>query len=52
MVVSKGKYHPIDSMFGVSEHKLGFELWAMKEKVSDPYPPSPNCSKLHNFQNT
>ena len=29
------------SIFEVSERKLGSELWAMKEKVSDPYPPSP-----------
>ena len=29
------------SIFGISEHRLGSELWAMKEKVSDPCPPSP-----------
>ena len=29
------------NIFGISENKLGSELWAMKEKVSDPYPPSP-----------
>ena len=29
------------SIFRVSERKLGSKLWAMKEKVSDPCPPSP-----------
>ena len=28
------------NIFGISEHRLGSELWAMKEKVSDPCPPS------------
>ena len=31
------------SIFGISEHRLGPGLWAMKEKVSDPCPPSPIC---------
>ena len=29
------------NIFGISEHRLGSELWAMKEKVSDLCPPSP-----------